>query len=275
MSPRYMTEDTNNPIQSHRSYELEITSKNNAVKSQQPTSLTFKIKNDKGEILKDFATVHEKIMHFIVVRKDLQYFQHIHPTFNESTGEFSINITFPTDGPYRVFLDFTPAKSQDNPQLLSVTLYKDINVGDMSKYKAQSVGADTQKQKIVGAYEVSFRFPPQDQMKAQQELTYSLTINKNGQPVEDLENYLGALGHSVILREGNLDFIHTHPKDMAVGEGSLMQHEGSMQTIGKTGNKGPQIDFETSFPEHGTYRIFTQFQHQSKVITVDYIVQIN
>lgn len=276
-STGHMMEDTSGkPIaQSHRSYELEVTSTNNTVKPQQSTTITYKIKNDKGEILKDYEVVHEKIMHFIFVRKDLQYFQHVHPTFNQATGEFSIDVTFPTDGLYRIFPDFTPAKSQDNPQLLSVTLYQDIPVGNMSNYKAQDAAIDTQTTKTVGEYQITFTFPPQDQIKAQKELTYSLVISKNGQPVRDLENYLGALGHSVILREGNLDFIHTHPKDMVADENSAMQHGGSMQATGKTGNKGPQVDFETSFPEPGIYKIFTQFQHQGTVVIVDYIVKVN
>ncbi len=273
----HMMEDTSGkPVtQSHRSYELEITSSINNIKPNQPTKVTYTVKNDKGKILKSYEIVHEKIMHFIVIRKDLQYFQHIHPAFNESTGEFSIDIVFPTDGQYRIFPDFTPAKSADNPQLLSVTLYKDINVGEMGKYKAEDVTIDNQKEKTVGEYKVEFKFPSQDQMKAQNELTYSLVVHKNGQQVKDLENYLGALGHSVILREGNLDFIHTHPKDMNGEKNSNIQHGEAMQVSGKTGNKGPQIDFETSFPEPGIYKIFTQFQHEGNVVTTDYTVQVN
>ena len=59
--------------------------------------------------------VHEKIMHFIVIRKDLANFQHVHPDFNSSTGEFTLsNLTLPSDGEYRLFADFTPTASQMN-----------------------------------------------------------------------------------------------------------------------------------------------------------------
>ena len=273
----HMMENTNGkPIaQSHRSYELDITSKNNTVKPQQPTTMAYRIKNEKNEILKNYEVVHEKIMHFIAVRKDLQYFQHIHPTFNESTGEFTIDVTFPTDGIYRLFPDFTPAKFEDNPQLLSVTLFKDIEVGDLGKYTAQNVTPDTTAKKSVGDYDFTYIFPNQEELKAQTELTFSLLINKNGQPVKDLETYLGALGHCVILRAGNLDFIHTHPQEIKV-DSSVGDH--TMQMKGKVNtsqNKGPEIDFATSFPEPGIYRVFTQFQHQGKVITVEYALAIN
>jgi hypothetical protein len=236
--------------QGQRSYEPEITSDTTNIKPNQPIKFSYKIKNDKGEILKNYEIAHEKIMHFILVRKDLQNFQHIHPDFNQDSGEFTVNITFPTDGPYRLFPDFTPA--EDNPQKLPVTVYHDINVGDMSKYQAEPVVPDTKIKKTVGDYQITYNLPAEIMMR--NEITYSLSIEKNGQPITDLENYLGALGHSVILKEETLAFIHTH--------------------AGETGT-GPKIEFSTSFPESGIYKIFTQFQDQKKVITTDYVVNVN
>lgn len=238
--------------QGQRSYEPEITSDTRNIEPNQPIKFSYKIKNDKGEILKNYEVAHEKIMHFIVVRKDLQNFQHIHPDFNQTTGEFTVDIAFPTDGPYRVFPDFTPA--EDNPQKLPVTVYHDIDVGDMSKYKAQPVVSDTNPKKTVGEYRITYSFPAEIMMR--NEINYSLLIEKNSQPVKDLENYLGALGHSVILKEGSLDFIHTHAEEIDV-------------------SRGPEIKFSTSFQEEGVYKIFTQFQHMNKVLTVDYAIMVN
>ena len=238
--------------QGQRTYEPEITFDTTSVKPNQPIKFSYKIKNDKGEILKKYEIAHEKIMHFIVVRKDLQNFQHLHPDFNQATGEFTVDITFPTDGPYRVFPDFTP--TEDNPQKLPVTVYHDINVGDMSKYKAETAVPDTKTKKTVGDYQITYNFPSEIMMR--NEINYSLTMTKTGQLVRDLESYLGALGHSVILKEGTLDFIHTHAEET-------------------TTNRGPEIKFSTSFPEEGVYKIFTQFQHQNKVNTVDFVVRVN
>src|SRR5581483_4220283 len=97
--------------------------------------------------------------HFILVRKDLQNFQHLHPEYKEGTGEFNVNITFPTDGPYRLFPDFTPIN--ENPQKLPITLSKDINVGDMSKYKPQPVIADTSSTKTTDGYTIAYKLNPQ------------------------------------------------------------------------------------------------------------------
>ena len=237
-------------IQGQRSYEPEITSDTTDIKPNQPTKFSYKIKIDKGEVLKNYEIAHEKIMHFIVVRKDLQNFQHLHPDFNQAIGEFTVNIDFPSEGVYRVFPDFTPG--EDNPQKIPVTVYHDIDVGDRDRYKAQPVVPDTQPKKTVGEYQISYDFPAEIMMR--NEITYSLTVEKNGQPVTNLEKYLGALGHSVILKEGSLDFIHTHAEEIST--------------------KGPKIKFSTSFPEEGSYKIFTQFQHEGKVVTTDYVIVV-
>jgi hypothetical protein len=193
-----MEENTQAIDQSHRSYQLEVTSDIANIQPNQPTTITYRIKNDKGDILKNYAVTHEKIMHFITVRKDLQRFQHLHPEFNESTGEFSVQITFPTDGTYRIFPDFTPG--EENFMKLPVTLNQDINVGDIGKSTPQPVAADSKPSKTVAGYTINYEFNPAQPI-AQSEFTYTVSISRTGQPVTNLEPYLGALGHSVILKE--------------------------------------------------------------------------
>ncbi len=258
--------------QSHRSYNLEVTSKTESIKPNTEAEYRYIIKNDKREVLKDFATVHEKIMHFIVVRKDLQNFQHIHPTYDKDTGEFSIVINFPTDGPYRLFPDFTPGKSADNPQGLTVTLHDDVNVGDMNKYKAEKFTADTTNIKQVGDYRVTYNMP--SDLKAQTEYSYNLNVEEKDQPVTDLENYLGALGHGVILRADTLDFIHTHAGEAKPNTGSMVHDMSKMNNVEGHPTRGPKINFSTSFPEPGKYIIFTQFQHKGKVITANRAIEV-
>jgi hypothetical protein len=60
-------------------------------------------------------------------------------------------------------------------------------------------------------------------LKQQNKITYSLVIEKDSKPVNDLENYVGAKGHSVIIKKGTLEYIHTHP-----GEAANMSMEGML-----------------------------------------------
>lgn len=257
--------------ESQRNYEIDVTSNTTNVKPGGKITIAYKIKNDTGEVVKSYDTVHEKIMHFITIRKDLAYFQHLHPTYNETTGEFTVDVTFPEDGSYRIFPDFTP--SVDNPQKLPVTVFKDIDVGDIKKYYPQRVVPDSETKKTYGDYQVTTTFPKDT--KKQTEVTFAIDIAKDGKPVTNLEQYLGALGHSVILKEGTLDFIHTHALEATgntMTEGHAMQGSGQDSGVSEM---GPKINFSTSFPESGIYRIFTQFQHQGEIQTVNYTVTVN
>lgn len=263
------TEDlANQPVtQSHRSYDVQVTSDTSNIKPGQATKITYKIVNDKKEIVKDFTVAHEKLMHFILVRKDLQNFQHLHPDFNQQTGEFAVNVTFPTDGPYRLFPDFTP--TPENPQKLPVTVSYDVNVGDGSKYKPQAVTPDTGIVKKAGIYSIDYYFP-ESPVKAQTQIDYSLSVGLPDEVVT-LEPYLGAMGHGVIIKEGTLDFIHTHAGGMDMG---AMEGMTSAEHAGHQGEPDT-MEFSTTFPEPGTYRIFTQFQHKGKITTTDYTLKVN
>ncbi len=257
--------DTSSDAQSQRGYNVQVTSNTDNMQSGRPIKLSYKIVNNKGEVLKDFVIAHEKIMHFILVRKDLQNFQHLHPDFNQSTGEFSLNITFPTDGPYRLFPDFTP--TPENPQKLPVTVKYDVTIGDINKYKPSSVTPDTSIVKSADEYRINYYLP--ETLKAQTQVSYSLTVEKTKELVE-LESYLGAMGHGVILKADTLDFIHTHAEAMDMEEMENTEGTGTMVHKGEPDT----IEFSSAFPEPGIYKIFTQFQIKGKVITSDYAVKV-
>ena len=244
-------------IQSHRTYCEVTTSNQPSYQSNISSIYSFKIIDDQGNVLKDFDTVHEKLMHFIVVRKDLANFQHVHPEFNAMTGEFILsNLNFPSDGPYRLFADFTPRASQMGPDgmKLEVTVSQDFQVGNMANYTPESIG-NTTNNKTFDGYQFILTTDLSRPMTGMPSLlTYK--INQNGKPVDDLEKYLGAFGHAVILSEGGLQFIHTHPFG------------------GSSENPFGVVNFIVDFPEAGKYKIFAQFQRNGKVITTDFVVNV-
>ena len=113
-------------IQSHRSYCMKSDSASKTYPVNTPSEYSFSIVDDQGSTLKDFEITHTKPMHVIIVRKDLAHFQHIHPQFNQETGQFTFtDLTFPADGMYRIFADFAPTGGQKDSSgtSLPVTLF--------------------------------------------------------------------------------------------------------------------------------------------------------
>src|SRR3989344_4450528 len=201
------------PIQSHRSYCLksDVNGKTYSVNAQ--SQYSFSVVDDQGNTLKDFEVTHTKAMHVIVVRKDLANFQHVHPEFDKATGIFTLKyLTFPADGIYRIFADFAPAGGQKDAMglPLPVTLFDDVSVGIGESYASTPLGSQRWTD-VFDGYQADLSYG--SSLVSGQERELAFTIKNNEMPVKDLQGYLGALGHTVILREESLDFIHAHPKE--------------------------------------------------------------
>jgi len=212
----------------------------------------FAILDAKNKPIKDYETVHEKQMHVMVVRKDLAYFQHVHPTFDAKTGIWTLDkLTIPADGSYRLFADFTEGGTKS-----AVTIYEDFNVGDMAKYQKQPIG-ETKEDKTFGKYQVILQTEPIVlQANSEAKLAYLFGDAENGGvSLTGLQPYLGAMGHAVILSE-NLDFIHAHAKDD--------------KTLASRG----VVEFMATLPKEGKYKVFGQFQHNGSVFTTDFVLPV-
>ena len=237
-------------IQSHRSYCVRALTPVQGWRPGVPTDFAFDIVDDHGATLREFKTVHEKILHFIVVRHDLTQFQHVHPVFSAADGRFTVRgLVLPSAGPYRFFADFAPAGGMAAPDgmAMSVTVPIDLTVGEQASYQPQSL-AQPADSAIAGDYEVRLTHP--DTLEAGVESRLTFVIRRAGAVVSDLEPYLGAHGHAVVLREGDLAFIHSH----AVEDSAAI--------------RAGQIPFMVDFAEPGRYRMFVQFQHRGAVQTV-------
>ena len=215
------------------------------------SQLSFQIISEDGSAVTDFEVEHERKMHLIVARRDLTGFQHLHPKMGED-GTWSTEVTLPDAGAYRVFADF-------NHEGESLTLGQDLVVDGNAEYQelpSQEVQTETSS-----GYEVSVEG---EAAQAGQESELAFNVVRDGAQVE-VEPYLGANGHLVALREGDLAFLHVHP---VVGSGEHGDHgdEGSESMVG--------IHFMTEFPSAGQYRLFLQFKHAGQVHTAEFTREV-
>ena len=103
-------------------------------------------------------------------------------------------------------------------------------------------------------------------MRAGRETMLVFAVMQSGQPFERLEPYLGAKGHLVALREGDLAYLHVHPTD----DGMDMEGDGSMDMQ----MNDNEIMFAATFPTTGRYRLFLQFKTDGEIRTVSYTVEV-
>jgi hypothetical protein len=202
--------------------------------------LAFTITGPDGAPVTAYDEEHEKELHLVVVRRDLTGFQHVHPELDTGTGEWSTDVELDA-GPWRVVADVVPSGGE--PQVLGA----DLMVA--GTFTPEGLGPDSVVSDVDG-YEVTLS----RSTGAGGEDVLTTTVTKAGEPVTDLEPYLGAYGHLVALRDGDVGYLHVHPED---------------------GPPGPAVAFGTSFPSPGRYRLFLDFRHDGVVHTATFTVTVD
>jgi hypothetical protein len=198
-------------------------------------TLRFRVVDADGGTVRDFDVEHERRMHLILARRDLTGFQHLHPE-QEADGTWSTRARLPEAGSYRLFADFS---HEGEAQTLAADLRVD-GAADLRPLPAAQPTAVSD-----GGYDV--RLDAGDARPAE-EADLRFTITRHGEPVRT-EPYLGAGGHLVALREGDMAFLHVHPADAGVR-------------------------FAATFPTEGRYRLFLQFQHDGRIHTVAFTQEV-
>ncbi len=207
-----------------------------------PESFSFRITGPDGAPVTAFDVEHDKRMHLIVVRRDTSGFQHIHPEMAPD-GTWSVPLTVATAGSYRAFADFTPTGGA------ATTLGVDLSAPGAFEPVTQAPSRTAH----VDGYTVELT----GDLTAGQASPVTLTVSRDGVPVTDLQPYLGAYGHLVALREGDLAYLHVHPEGTP-GDGATPA--------------GPRVEFVAEVPSAGTYRLFLDFQHAGTVRTAEFTV---
>lgn len=208
------------------------------------TNIELFLYDHAGKAIEKYEVNHEKLMHLILVSEDLKDFMHIHPEY-KGKGKFEVAASFNKSGNYKLYADFIPTGS---PQM---TVASHLQVSG-AKQAQEPLKKDKNLTKIVDGIAVSLKI---SSFKADQEtdLIFTLSDEKTKEPISDLQPYLGAIGHVVILSEDRSRYLHVHPKD--------------------DNRSGPTAEFSTRFPEPGLYKMWGQFQRGGKTFIVPFIIE--
>jgi hypothetical protein len=197
------------------------------------STLTFSIEGPDG-VVTDYTKTHDRDLHLIVVRRDLTLFQHVHPT-RDAAGAWSVPLTLDAAGPYKVYAVFAPDDRTD-----ALVLATDLTVP--GPYTPTPLGEDTTKA-VTGGDTVTL----DGHLEAGSPSALMLDVTRDGRPVT-LQPYLGAFGHLVVIRTGDLAYLHVHPEE------------------------GDGLHFLADVPSAGTYRAFLDYQHDDVVRTAAFTV---
>ena len=191
----------------------------------------------------DLKIAHEKKMHFILVRDDMTGFQHVHPEY--VNGKWTVKTTIAEAGQYQLYIDVEPV--EEKPVVLRVSVV--IGTPTVTKnFPTPQTDRSAEDQ----GYRATLTATA---IKTNEPTKLTFTITKNGQAVTQIDPYLGAYGHVVLLRHNDPDdFFHVHP-------------------LSETKPMNGIVEFQTEFPVKGRYTLYAQFNTGGSVkifpITID------
>ena len=225
--------------------KLMVQTNPNQAVAGKPTTLKLMIHGADGKVVNTFEVVHEQKLHLIVVRDGLDQFAHIHPEV-DAAGNATVSYSFPTGGNYWLYADHKPTGKGQATATAQVKVAGDIpanpvlipNVpgeipGDGLRGKVAVEGAS-------GGGEAT--------------ITFDLT-DAAGKPVEDLQPYMGAMGHLVVLSGDGKEYVHAHPAEAKPGTSS-------------------RVVFQAHIMKPGLYKGWGQFRWKDTVRVVPFVFKV-
>jgi heavy metal-binding protein len=195
-----------------------------------------------------FATIHERLVHLFIIGRQLDYFRHVHPV-QLADGTFELRENIPP-GEFMVIADFLPMNGR--AQMLQRAIVSPGYHGSLFP-SMPNLRPDAAWEKVDGGVRVRLEA---DGLKAGKEgtLKFTLTDAVTKASVTDLEPFLGAPGHMLLVNADLSDANHVHPEEPAT--------------------RGPVITFQPMMPAPGLYKLWLQFQRHGIVTTVPFVVSV-
>jgi Cu+-exporting ATPase len=210
-----------------------------------------------GRPVSNLALTHSVYMHLIATRADLGTFTHVHPEPTGTAGELAVTMTFPTPGRYIVNTEF-----RRNGQMADIGDRQLVTIAG----QAPAPHPVTPGPRTITVDGIRVELHGQAQVGATSDLTFSLADARTGQPLRNLQPYLAAAGHIVIMRADGQTFAHEHAD---------VRDRSGQPVFALPGTTfGPDLPVHVHFDTPGLYRLWGQFRLSSgQVITAPFTVQ--
>lgn len=219
-------------------YRLELETRPKRIRTGEPVEFRLRVFAAVAkQALTAFDVNHERKLHLIVTQtKDFLPFAHLHPEM-QPDGTFVVSHTFVAPGDYSVFADVAPK-----------------GAGAQVLYAKVSVTGNA----LPAAEQAAIRLDPVGPLKARKTQTVKLAVRdaQTGEPRTDLEPYLGAMGHLILVADGGATYVHSHPDER----------------VPRAAQNGV-IPFLVRPPKPGKYRGMVEVQRNGKVERAAFTVE--
>jgi hypothetical protein len=239
---------------------------------------------------------HDHLMHLFLIRTPgLDSFWHLHPlpatgSAGKGTAEFSTALPPLPAGHYKIYADVVLSSG------FPMTMVGQIDVpgnsgaalaGDDSSVLANPIPEQPSDSTVAQLPDGSQMIWERDPGPLKSNVAFSFRFrvqDASGNPVRDLQPYMGMAAHAEIARSDGSVFAHIHPSGsvamaaLDLAQSSLPNASPASGGSSKPGmnmsgmamadeNLGPEVSFPYGFPKSGVYRIFVQIKRLNRVET--------
>ncbi len=210
----------------------------------------------------DFIPDHGHLMHLFAIRMPaMDRMWHLHPDQQEGGG-FSLDLPDMPAGTYKLFADVVHENGFAET-LVAETRLPEIHgralSGDDADGAAPPIGSG--EARLVSPLRDGYRMvwvKGTEPLKARTATQFTFRVEDSaGKPAEDMQLYMGMVGHAEFVSDDAAVFAHVHP-DGSVPMAALMLTKIPMEHV--HGAIPAVISFPYGFPKPGRYRIFVQMQ---------------
>lgn len=234
-------------------YELQVVEPPAQVMAGEPVNLKLRVVDTKtGQPVIGFDEAHTKRFHLLLASRDLSCFQHEHPEMAPD-GTWTYRATFPAAGDWWIYGDVAPEGKGSRILVAKIAVHGDAPSG--KSMAAPNAGPFTDRG-LTGSIEPTVSPIPIGKSTT---LRVRLKDAATGAPVGDIEEYLGAAGHLMIIHEDGSTVVHSHPHE-----------DAKTAALVKRG----EVLFTARFPKPGRYIAYAQFQRGGEVKTLGFTLQV-
>lgn len=199
--------------------------------ASQATTFDFRVLDEDGVPVTGFDVEQGKRMHLVLVSRDLSRHAHLHPELG-ADGTWTTRLTL-APGAYRAVMDFSTGGERRS---LGVDLAAPGEL-ELTSLPAAATSATVDDLRVELARDGN---------------RLSFIAFRGDEPVVP-EPYLGARGHLVAFRAGDLAYAHVHP----------------------SGASGATTSYDAELPGPGRYRLFLELQVDGKVRTAPFTLEVS
>ena len=222
-------------------YQLRVTTEPESVQAGAPFQLTLNILDPNGAVFSDFEENPNKFFDLIIVRDGLDEFARLSPGQGPD-GSFGGPLRISVPGRYFLYVDFTPRGGSPVTAMAELTVQGAAPAAPAltphvpGRIATNTLGAEVGVEKAPGAHRIELKLSQPD-----------------GNPVTDMEPYLGARGMMVFISADGTEFVR----------GNIVE-----------GGNATAMTFEAHFPRPGLYKAFGEFLRAGKLHELPFVLNV-